>query len=131
MLSGTSVLDAGEPNGAIEIIGRLLSPVAAAEVGTIRAERKSNPLLWADRWAEKCSKRNHVKVPDVPLVFNPAPTFIPMHTVKDDSTDYEAELTIVIGRTCKNVSKSETLGYALSYTAANEVSSRVAQLAQS
>lgn len=30
------VLDPGEPNGKIEIIGRLLSPVSAAEVGTIR-----------------------------------------------------------------------------------------------
>ncbi|KAI1800254.1 hypothetical protein F4811DRAFT_556984 [Daldinia bambusicola] len=54
-----------------------------------------------------------------------------MHTVKDDSADYETELAIVIGKTCKNVSESEALGYGLGYTAANNVSSKVAQLAQS
>lgn len=34
--SGTSVLDPGTPTGKIETVGRLLSPLAASEVGTIR-----------------------------------------------------------------------------------------------
>ncbi|KAI0848987.1 hypothetical protein F5Y00DRAFT_262144 [Daldinia vernicosa] len=132
VFSGTSVLDPGEPNGKIEIIGRLLSPVSAAEVGTIRGIG----LNYATH-----AKEANMKVPDVPMLFMkpataladpwPARTVIPKHTLKDDSADYKAELAIVIGKTCKNVSESEALSYVLGYTAANDVSSRIAQLAQS
>jgi 2-keto-4-pentenoate hydratase/2-oxohepta-3-ene-1,7-dioic acid hydratase in catechol pathway len=59
------------------------------------------------------------------------PTVIPKHTLQDDCADYESELTIVIGKTCKNVNESEALDYVLGYTASNDVSSRKAQLAQS
>jgi len=34
--SGTSVLDAGSPTGETAVIGRILSPLAREEVGTIR-----------------------------------------------------------------------------------------------
>ena len=34
--SGKSVLDAGEPTGETAVIGRILSPLAQEEVGTIR-----------------------------------------------------------------------------------------------
>lgn len=36
-------------------------------------------------------------------------------------SDYEVELTIVIGKTAKNVSEAEALDYVLGYTAANDV----------
>lgn len=61
----------------------------------------------------------------------PAPTVIPKHTLKDDCADFESELAVVIGKTCKNVSKEEALGYVLGYTANNDISSRVSQLNQS
>ena len=38
--------------------------------------------------------------------------------------DYECELAVVIGRTCKNVSKADALKYVLGYTCANDVSAR-------
>lgn len=38
---------------------------------------------------------------------------------------------MVIGKTCKNVSKEEALDYVLGYTASNDISSRVSQLNQS
>ena len=59
------------------------------------------------------------------------PTVIPKHTQADDCADYESELAIVIGKTCKNVSEADALSYVLGYTASNDVSSRKAQLAQS
>jgi 2-keto-4-pentenoate hydratase/2-oxohepta-3-ene-1,7-dioic acid hydratase in catechol pathway len=59
------------------------------------------------------------------------PTPIPKHTLADDSADYESELAIVIGRDAKNVSEAEALDYVLGYTAANDISSRKAQLNQS
>jgi hypothetical protein len=36
VFSGNSVLDSGEKTGAKEIIERVLSPLAASEVGTVR-----------------------------------------------------------------------------------------------
>lgn len=56
---------------------------------------------------------------------------IPKHTLKDDCADYESELAVIIGKTCKNVSKEEAMGYVLGYTACNDISSRVSQLNQS
>lgn len=56
---------------------------------------------------------------------------IPKHTIKDDCADYESELAVIIGKTCKNVSKEQALDYVLGYTASNDISSRVSQLNQS
>ncbi len=38
--------------------------------------------------------------------------------------DYEAELAVIIGRTCKQVSEEEALDYVAGYAAANDVSAR-------
>lgn len=38
--------------------------------------------------------------------------------------DYEAELAVVIGRSCKNVSREEALDYVLGYACGNDVSAR-------
>lgn len=80
-------------------------------------------------------------VPDVPTVFMkpatsladpwPAPTPIPKHTIADDMADFESELCIVIGKTCKNVPETKALDYVLGYTAANDISSRKVQFATS
>jgi 2-keto-4-pentenoate hydratase/2-oxohepta-3-ene-1,7-dioic acid hydratase in catechol pathway len=61
----------------------------------------------------------------------PHPTIIPKHTLSTDTADYESELAVVISKPCKNVSEAEALDYVLGYTAANDVSSRAAQFAQS
>jgi 2-keto-4-pentenoate hydratase/2-oxohepta-3-ene-1,7-dioic acid hydratase in catechol pathway len=42
--------------------------------------------------------------------------------------DYEAELAIVIAKTCKNISVDRALEYVLGYTAANDVSARDRQM---
>ena len=78
-------------------------------------------------------------IPDVPTVFLkpatsladpwPALTPIPKHTITDDAADFEAELCVVIGKTCKNVSEAEATDYVLGYTASNDISSRKAQFA--
>eukprot|EP01006_Ploeotia_vitrea_P018412 TRINITY_DN49839_c0_g1_i1.p1 TRINITY_DN49839_c0_g1~~TRINITY_DN49839_c0_g1_i1.p1 ORF type:complete len:223 (-),score=19.93 TRINITY_DN49839_c0_g1_i1:75-743(-) len=41
-----------------------------------------------------------------------------------DKVDYEAELAVVIGKTCKNVSEKEAMDYVSGYTAANDLSAR-------
>src|SRR3954470_17739545 len=46
--------------------------------------------------------------------------------VKNKSTqvDYEAELVVIIGKRCKNVSKADALKYVFGYTCGNDVSAR-------
>ncbi len=50
---------------------------------------------------------------------------------RSSQVDYEAELAVVIGRRASNVSEASALDYVLGYTAANDVSARDVQLADS
>lgn len=52
-----------------------------------------------------------------------APIYLPRH-LNSDQVDYEAELAVIIGRSCKNVAVEEALDYVLGYTCANDVSAR-------
>ena len=74
----------------------------------------------------------NVPVPERPVLFmkattavqNPSdPIVLPRH-LRSDEVDYECELAVVIGRTCKNVSRENALDYVLGYTCANDVSAR-------
>lgn len=61
----------------------------------------------------------------------PAPSILPKITQRDGTGDYEAEMVIIIGRDAKNVAEADALDYVLGYTAANDISSRTSQMAQS
>lgn len=54
---------------------------------------------------------------------------IPAYEGLVDSLDYEAELGVVIGKDCKNVSVSEAPGHIFGYTIVNDVSARNLQTA--
>ena len=60
----------------------------------------------------------------------PQLTILPKITQLDDCGDYEAELVVVLGKAAKNVSEADAMKYVLGYTAANDVSSRSSQFAQ-
>ncbi len=72
------------------------------------------------------------KLPQFPVVFmkSPAavigpgePIMLPRH-LRSDEVDYECELAVVIGKTCKNVSRKDALDCVAGYTCANDVSAR-------
>jgi 2-keto-4-pentenoate hydratase/2-oxohepta-3-ene-1,7-dioic acid hydratase in catechol pathway len=74
-------------------------------------------------------------IPDEPLVFLKATTCviaagepIVLPASAPDEVDYEAELAIVIGKTCRKVSEADAPGYVLGYTCANDVSARDCQV---
>lgn len=74
-------------------------------------------------------------IPSEPVVFLKAASSvigsdenIVLPAMLPTEVDYEAELGIVIGRPCKNVSEEEALDYVLGYTCANDVSARDAQM---
>lgn len=81
---------------------------------------------------EEFSKKRGVALPSKPVVFMKPTTAvtgphdgIPMpNIVNGDLMDWEVELTIVIGKECRNVKASEALHYVLGYTVGNDVSSR-------
>lgn len=130
--SGSSVLAPGKSTDDSAIIDRILSPLTQNEVGTIRCIG----LNYKQHAAEV-----NMALPTVPTVFMkpstslaspwPAPSILPKITQEDDCGDYESELVIVIGKDCKNVTEAEAMDYVLGYTAANDISSRTSQFAQS
>ncbi|GKT74919.1 fumarylacetoacetate hydrolase [Colletotrichum tofieldiae] len=109
--SGSSVLKPGSKTDQRAVIDRVLSPVSAEEVGTIRCIGLNPSTALGDPW--------------------PAPTVLPLLTQADDCGDYESELAVVLGKTAKNVSEADAMDYVLGYTACNDVSSRTYQLNQS
>jgi len=72
------------------------------------------------------------EVPEEPLFFFKPPSALigpEEDIVLPDSprVDYEAELAVVIGRRCRNVSEEEALDFVLGYTCMNDVTDRAAQ----
>ncbi|KAF1809765.1 fumarylacetoacetate hydrolase [Eremomyces bilateralis CBS 781.70] len=132
LFSGTSVLSPGQITESTAVIDRILSPLAASEVGTIRCIG----LNYKQHAAEV-----GMALPTLPTVFLkpstslaspwPEPTVLPKLTQADDCGDFESELVIVIGKEAKNVSEADALDYVLGYTAGNDISSRTSQLNQS
>ncbi|KAH8820235.1 hypothetical protein F5884DRAFT_763305 [Xylogone sp. PMI_703] len=103
----------------------VLSPLAAEAIGTIRCIG----VNYKDHGAEL-----DFEVPPVPIVFlkpetsllDPSAPLVLPHLARNDS-DYEVELGVIIGRTCKNVSVAEALSYVLGYVTTNDVTARGVQ----
>ena len=78
------------------------------------------------------AQETNAPIPQFPVLFmknpgalqNPGdPILLPTH-LRSDEVDYEAELAIVIGQRCQNVSRQDAFKYVLGYTCANDVSAR-------
>ncbi|MCE5267234.1 MAG: fumarylacetoacetate hydrolase family protein, partial [Planctomycetaceae bacterium] len=72
------------------------------------------------------------KLPEFPVLFmkntgavqNPGDPILLPGRLRSEQVDYECELAVVIGRTCKNVPRQRALDYVLGYTCGNDVSAR-------
>ncbi len=70
--------------------------------------------------------------PERPVLFmktpsavqHPGDPIVLPRQLRSDRVDYEAELAVVIGRACKNVSRDSALEYIAGYTCGNDVSAR-------
>ena len=78
------------------------------------------------------AEESGMPAPNYPVLFlkgrnalqNPGdPVEIPT-TLASHKVDYECELAVVIGKTCKNATEENALDYVLGYTCANDVSAR-------
>ena len=79
-------------------------------------------------------------IPDVPVLFikprtalnGPAPAKINVPKIAQDGTsDYEAELSVVISKSGRDIPKEKALDYVLGYTGSNDVSARTQQMKNS
>lgn len=108
------------PTGKVVAEFTLLAPMVPAAILCIGLNYR--------RHAEEMN----AKIPKFPVLFfkNPfalqdpgAPIRIPRH-LASTQLDYEGELAIVIGKTCRNASRKNALSHVLGYTVANDVSAR-------
>lgn len=102
------------------VIARLLSPIQPTTIIGIGLNYRQH------------AQETGANIPEFPLVFfkgintlqHPgAPIQLPTH-LKSNEVDFECELAVVIGKTCKNVPREKALEYVLGYTCANDVSAR-------
>ncbi|KAG0229580.1 hypothetical protein BGW42_001459 [Actinomortierella wolfii] len=102
-------------------VDRLLSPLERVSIF------RCIGLNYAKHAAE-----TKLKIPPYPVLFikpsmakqDPfAPIIVPP-ICQNEQVDYEAELAVVIGKPCRNVSEQDALNHVLGYTVANDVSAR-------
>jgi 2-keto-4-pentenoate hydratase/2-oxohepta-3-ene-1,7-dioic acid hydratase in catechol pathway len=77
------------------------------------------------------TRGTELRLPSVPTFFSKAPTAIvgPDVTIHlngalSNEYDYEAELAVVIGKRCRDVSEADALGVVFGYTCLNDVTAR-------
>jgi 2-keto-4-pentenoate hydratase/2-oxohepta-3-ene-1,7-dioic acid hydratase in catechol pathway len=106
---------------------RFLAPIVPAAILCIGLNYKHH------------AEETNAKIPDYPILFLKGPNTlagpgepIQIPTVlRSEKVDYEAELAVVIGKTCKNVSRADALKYVLGYICGNDVSARDWQMERS
>jgi 2-keto-4-pentenoate hydratase/2-oxohepta-3-ene-1,7-dioic acid hydratase in catechol pathway len=116
----------GDPFTSLELEG------AEVSVGKLLAPIQPTAILCIGLNYRHHAAESGAKVPERPILFmktpnsvqNPGdpielPSFMASHKV-----DYECELAVVIGKTCKNATRENALSYVLGYTCANDVSAR-------
>jgi 2-keto-4-pentenoate hydratase/2-oxohepta-3-ene-1,7-dioic acid hydratase in catechol pathway len=109
---------------------------SVAKVEKLLAPLTPTQLIGIGLNYRKHAEEAGAKIPDYPVVFmkslnalqHPEEPIVLPKTLPSDAVDYECELAVVIGKTCKNVSKTNALAYVLGYTCANDVSARDWQL---
>jgi 2-keto-4-pentenoate hydratase/2-oxohepta-3-ene-1,7-dioic acid hydratase in catechol pathway len=110
---------------------QLLAPIGIEEVPIIRCMG----LNYRDH-----AKEANMPIPDVPVLFikprtalngpHPAKINVPKFA-QDGSSDYEAELSIILSKSGRDIPESEAMDYVLGYTCSNDVSARTQQFKNS
>jgi 2-keto-4-pentenoate hydratase/2-oxohepta-3-ene-1,7-dioic acid hydratase in catechol pathway len=119
-----------------DIYASLQTTSEKVEIKKLLAPIQPSSIICIGLNYRKHAEETGAKFPEYPIVFfkgintlqNPGDAIeIPRH-LRSDEVDYECELAVVIGRTCKNASRENALEYVLGYTCCNDVSARDWQL---
>ncbi|KAG5756131.1 hypothetical protein H9Q69_000260 [Fusarium xylarioides] len=112
-------------------VKELLAPLSMDQVPIIRCMG----LNYRDH-----AKEANMPIPDVPVLFikprtalnGPYPAKVNVPKIAQDGTsDYEAELSLVISKTGRDIPREKALDYVLGYTASNDISARAQQFKNS
>lgn len=123
---GTRREIAGDIFGSHQVTDR------AADVNKLLAPVVPTTILCIGLNYRRHAAEGNAPIPKWPVLFmkNPAavqnpgdPILLPRKLVSTQ-VDYECELAVVIGKTCKNVARERALDYVLGYTCGNDVSAR-------
>ena len=115
-----NITDGFRSTGQTAVVKKLLAPIEPRQILCIGLNYKFH--------AEECGNA----LPEFPVLFvkgpnavqNPGdPIELPRH-LRSEKVDYECELAVVIGKTCKNATAENALDYVFGYTCANDVSAR-------
>jgi 2-keto-4-pentenoate hydratase/2-oxohepta-3-ene-1,7-dioic acid hydratase in catechol pathway len=123
---GSASLIQGDIFGAFEVtkeparIKKLLSPVAPTSIICIGLNYRRH------------AAESKLPEPQQPVVFmklpgsvqNPDDPIVLPRYLRSDEVDFECELAVVIGKSCRNVTRENALNYVLGYACANDVSAR-------
>jgi 2-keto-4-pentenoate hydratase/2-oxohepta-3-ene-1,7-dioic acid hydratase in catechol pathway len=120
-----------EANGDLESLRtRRIEPVALEEAALLEPVRPSKIVCVGRNYREHAAELGH-EIPVEPLLFLKPPSALlaPGATVRrpkiSQRVDYEAELAVVIGKTCHQPAADEDVRrYILGYTCANDVTAR-------
>lgn len=130
---------AAQDGRALRVSGDIYGQFSVTE-GVADVRKTLAPVIPATIWCIGLNYRQHaiearMNIPQVPVVFAKGPNAVqgpdgPVVIPKaaPAEIDYEGELVVVIGKSCKNVTRDRALDYVLGYTCGNDVSARDWQL---
>jgi 2-keto-4-pentenoate hydratase/2-oxohepta-3-ene-1,7-dioic acid hydratase in catechol pathway len=101
-------------------VGKLLSPIDPRVMLCIGLNYRRH----AEEQGSSLPERPMLFIKSPTSLQNPGDPIVLPRKLASEEVDYEAELAVIIGRQCKNVSQEEALEYVFGYTAANDVSAR-------
>jgi 2-keto-4-pentenoate hydratase/2-oxohepta-3-ene-1,7-dioic acid hydratase in catechol pathway len=115
-----------------DIFGEYQASSRAAKVAKLLAPLVPTNVLCIGLNYRKHAAEGGAPEPKFPVLFmkatsalqNPGDPIVLPRRLASEEVDYECELAVVIGKTCKNVSRDKALDYVLGYTCANDVSAR-------
>lgn len=98
-------------------------------------QRKPFPHTYHKPTKHAANLKPQLTIPTHPAIFTKPPDAlasplepIPIPLPCQSQLDYEGELTVIIGRDCKNVAAADYAQYILGYTVSNDISARNFQL---
>jgi 2-keto-4-pentenoate hydratase/2-oxohepta-3-ene-1,7-dioic acid hydratase in catechol pathway len=135
--SGRTILAEQDANGVArelsgDLFGELKPTNKIVNVKKRLAPLQPTAIMCIGLNYRKHAEETKAKIPQFPVLFmkspgavqNPGdPIELPVQ-LKSTQVDYECELAVVIGKTCKNVKKADAFEYILGYTCGNDVSAR-------
>lgn len=119
-----------------ELFGVRRDTGVAVDVRRLLAPLEPTQIFGVGLNYRRHAEETGAKIPEQPVLFmksrntlqHPGGPIVLPAQLRSEEVDYEVELAVVIGRTCKNVPRARALEYVLGYTIANDVSARDWQL---